>query len=108
MKAICCSLNFDRFIIHSSVRLQSLTGNFLTQNGPVSGGQVNILTFEKEERISRKRYTPEQIIGLLREAEVALAQGEKTGVICRSLGVSERGFYRWRCSEPRRKCGSSP
>jgi hypothetical protein len=33
--------------------------------------------------MSRKRYTPEQIIGMLREAEVALAQGEKTGVICR-------------------------
>ena len=28
--------------------------------------------------MSRKRYTPEQIIGMLREAEVALAQGEKT------------------------------
>jgi hypothetical protein len=40
--------------------------------------------------MSRKRYTPEQIIGLLREAEVALAQGEKTGVICLS-GVSAYG-----------------
>ena len=46
--------------------------------------------------MSRKRYTPEQIIGMLREAEVALAQGEKTGVICRSLGVSEQSYYRWR------------
>ena len=26
--------------------------------------------------MSRKRYTPEQIIGKLREAEVALAQGD--------------------------------
>ena len=46
--------------------------------------------------MSRKRYTPEQIIGMLREAEVALAQGEKTGVICRRLGVSEQSYYRWR------------
>jgi len=46
--------------------------------------------------MSRKRYTPEQIIGLLREAEVALAQGEKTGVICRRLGISEQSYYRWR------------
>jgi putative transposase len=29
--------------------------------------------------MSRKRYTPEQIIGMLREAEVGLARGEKTG-----------------------------
>ena len=46
--------------------------------------------------MSRKRYTPEQIISMLREAEVALAQGEKIGVICRALGVSEQSYYRWR------------
>lgn len=46
--------------------------------------------------MSRKRYTPEQIISMLREAEVALAQGEKIGVICRGLGVSEQSYYRWR------------
>jgi putative transposase len=43
----------------------------------------------KEERMSRKRYTPEQIIGFLREAEVALSQGDKIGAICRRMGISE-------------------
>jgi transposase-like protein len=46
--------------------------------------------------MSRKRYTPEQIIGMLREAEVALARGETVGAICRRLGVSEQSYYRWR------------
>lgn len=46
--------------------------------------------------MARKRYTPEQIIGMLREAEVRLSQGEKVGAICRSLGVSEQSYYRWR------------
>lgn len=46
--------------------------------------------------MSRKRYTPEQIIGYLREAEVRLSQGETVGVICRQLGVSEQSYYRWR------------
>jgi putative transposase len=46
--------------------------------------------------MSRKRYTPEQIIGMLREAEVRLGQGEKIGLICKSLGVSEQSYYRWR------------
>ena len=46
--------------------------------------------------MARKRYTPEQIIAMLREAEVRLSQGEKTGAICRSLGVSEQSYYRWR------------
>ena len=30
--------------------------------------------------MSRKRYTPEEIIGMLREAEVRLSQGEKIGL----------------------------
>ena len=46
--------------------------------------------------MSRRGYTPEQIIGMLREAEVRLSQGEKTGTICRSLGISEQSYYRWR------------
>ena len=48
--------------------------------------------------MARKRYTPEQIIAMLREAEVKLSQGEKTGTICRSLGVFEQSYYRW-CRE---------
>ena len=46
--------------------------------------------------MSRKRYTPEQIIGMLREAEVRLSQGTTVGAICRELGVSEQSYYRWR------------
>ena len=46
--------------------------------------------------MSRKRYTPEQIIGKLREAEVALAQGETVAQVCRTLGITEQTFYRWR------------
>ena len=46
--------------------------------------------------MSRKRYSPEKIIGMLREAEVALAQGMTVGRICRQLSVSEQSYYRWR------------
>ena len=46
--------------------------------------------------VVRKRYTPEQIISMLREAEVALAQGQSVGQACRTLGVSEQSYYRWR------------
>ncbi len=44
----------------------------------------------------RKRYTPEQIIGMLREAEVELSRGEKVKQVCRNIGVSEQTYYRWR------------
>ena len=43
-----------------------------------------------------KRHTPEQIIGKLREAEVALAGGQTVAQACRGIGVSEQTFYRWR------------
>ena len=46
--------------------------------------------------MARKRYTTEQIIGLLREAEVRLSQGQTIGTVCRSIGVSEQSYYRWR------------
>jgi putative transposase len=45
--------------------------------------------------MSRKRYTPEQIIGKLGEAEVALAQGQMAAQVYRILGVAEQTFYRW-------------
>lgn len=46
--------------------------------------------------MSRKRFTPEQIIGKLREAEVSLAQGQTAAQVCRSLGIAEQTYYRWR------------
>ncbi len=45
--------------------------------------------------MARKRYATEQIIGMLREAEVRLSRGETIGLICR-LGISEQSYYRWR------------
>jgi hypothetical protein len=47
-------------------------------------------------RISRKRYTTEQIIRLLREAEVMIANGATTQQAVRHIGVSEYTYYRWR------------
>lgn len=46
--------------------------------------------------MARKGKSTEEIIQALREAEVRLGQGEKVGKICRSLGVSEQTYYKWR------------
>jgi putative transposase len=46
--------------------------------------------------MSQKRYSTEKIIGMLREADVALARGEQVGQVCRSLGIYEQTYYRWR------------
>ena len=44
----------------------------------------------------RKRHTPEQIISKLREAEVGLASGQTVPEVCRTLGIAEQTYYRWR------------
>jgi putative transposase len=44
----------------------------------------------------KKRFTPEQIIHKLREAEIELARGLSTGEVCRKLEISEHTYYRWR------------
>ncbi len=43
-----------------------------------------------------KRYTPEQIIHKLREAEVLISQGMTTTEASRQIGVVEQTYYRWR------------
>ena len=42
--------------------------------------------------MARKRYTEEQIIAVLNEAEA----GAKTGELCRRHGMSEGAFYKWK------------
>ena len=46
--------------------------------------------------MSRKRYTPEQIIRKLREAEVLISQGMTAAEAARQIGVVEQTYYRWR------------
>ncbi len=40
----------------------------------------------------KSRFSEEQIIGLLKEAEA----GRKISDLCREQGISEKTFYRWR------------
>ena len=42
--------------------------------------------------MKRKRFTEEQIIGILKESEA----GAKKQEICRKHGISEHTLYRWR------------
>jgi putative transposase len=44
----------------------------------------------------RKGYTPEQIIGKLREAEVLLSQEATVAEASKKIGVTEQTYYRWR------------
>jgi len=43
----------------------------------------------------RKGYTPEQIIGKLRQAEILLSQGSTISEASRKIGITEQTYYRW-------------
>lgn len=44
----------------------------------------------------RHRHTVEQILAKLREAEVALSKGPPGAQACRTLGITEHTYDRWR------------
>jgi hypothetical protein len=44
--------------------------------------------------MARKRFAPEQIITMLREAEVLLNQATLVAEVCRKRGISEQTYYR--------------
>src|SRR5271154_1712892 len=46
--------------------------------------------------MARKRYSVEQIVAKLREAEKLEAQGFTVAQRCKRLGISDQTFYRWR------------
>jgi hypothetical protein len=48
----------------------------------------------RQDNMPRRRYTPEEIIGKLREAEVLLSQGQSVGQAARALAISEQTYYR--------------
>ncbi len=51
----------------------------------------------------RKRFTDEQIIGFLREAEA----GEAVQYLCRTYGFSDTSFYSWRAKFGAKDCVES-
>ncbi|NIN74026.1 MAG: transposase, partial [Xanthomonadales bacterium] len=46
--------------------------------------------------MARKKHSIEQIVRLLREAEVELAKGRDVPAVCKQLGITEQTYYRWR------------
>lgn len=46
--------------------------------------------------MSKKRYSAEEIIGKLREAEVLLSQGLTVAEAARKMEIHEQTYYRWK------------
>ena len=45
--------------------------------------------------MARRRFTSEQIITMLREAEVMVNTGSTVIEVARKLGIAEQTYYRW-------------
>ena len=43
-----------------------------------------------------RKYKPEQIVTLLRQVEVGLANGKSTPQACREAEITAQTYYRWR------------
>ena len=47
-----------------------------------------------------KKYQPDQVVNLLRQIEVAVANGKTTALACKEAGIVEQTYFRWR-----KECG---
>jgi hypothetical protein len=43
-----------------------------------------------------RKYKPEQIVTLLRQVEVGLANGKSTPQACKEAEITAQTYYRWR------------
>jgi len=46
--------------------------------------------------MAKAKYKAEQIIPMLREAEVEIGKGKTVREVCRKLGIQENTYYSWR------------
>ncbi len=46
--------------------------------------------------MSTKRYRPEQVVNLLRQIGVQIANGKTVPQACKEAGIHTQTFYRWR------------
>jgi putative transposase len=50
----------------------------------------------KDSQMPQKRYQVDQIIPMLRRADVELGKGKKAPEVCRVLGIAQQTYFRWR------------
>lgn len=46
--------------------------------------------------MAKRRYTSEEIIHKLREVDVCLGQGRTIAEACKTIGVTDHTYFRWR------------
>jgi putative transposase len=57
--------------------------------------EVSRVTFLREHMGRGKKYQPEQVVNLLRQIEVAVANGKTTALACKEAGIVAQTYFRW-------------
>ena len=72
---------------------------------PYRKGIMNLRSFgfapencssRNETSVMKKRYTGNQIVAKLRQADVLIGKGKTVPEVCREIEVSQQTYYRWR------------
>src|SRR5215471_6913683 len=66
-----------------------VTGLFCTR------GNERLHPWGRRLVMAKSRTKPEQIVTLLRQIEVAIANGKSTAQACKEAAVTEQTYYRW-------------
>jgi Transposase len=45
--------------------------------------------------VAKRRYTAEEIVTVLRQVQLGIANGKTTPQACRDSGITEQTYYRW-------------
>ena len=43
-----------------------------------------------------KRHTAEQILAILRDAEIMIGSGQSVAAVCQKHGIADQTYYRWK------------
>jgi putative transposase len=46
--------------------------------------------------MARKRFSVEEIVNKLRQADVELAKGQTVAAVCKLIGITDQTYFRWR------------
>jgi putative transposase len=46
--------------------------------------------------MARKRFSAEEIVNKLRQADVELAKGQTVAAVCKLIGITDQTYFRWR------------
>jgi transposase-like protein len=94
-------LDIERFKTHRAATITPVRVNTelrtLEAGLPPSERSIwYIANGSKEGKMKGKKYTAEQIVAKLREAEVLLGKGVALGEVCRQLEITDVTYYRWK------------